>query len=146
MIRPLISEAMAALYAKMRASWVRGRRSMVKTTSMPSTIAAITMVAAITFPRRVTLVLTCDASFIWASSSEPDQPHSEVDRAPEGQQHDERGRQLLEQSGELQHRSRHERQHDGHQGADHPGRKIGAQDVPGRRCVATRDQPGQTQP
>src|SRR5271155_1148792 len=146
MIRPLISDAMPALYAKIRASWVRGRRSMVKTTSAPSTIAVIRMTAAITFPRKVTPVLTCDASFTWASSSEPAQPHPEVDGASNAQQDEQRSRQLPEQPGGLQHRPRHEGHYDAHQGAHHPGGEIRAQDVPGGRPVATRDQPAQTDP
>src|SRR5581483_10087623 len=107
-MRPLISDAIAALYAKMRASCVRGRRSIAKTTHTPNTTAARMTVAAMNFPRNVTPVLSCEASFTLASSSEPDQPEREIDRADEGQQHERWSRYLLQQPGELQNRSREE--------------------------------------
>src|SRR5882757_2740188 len=129
-IRPLISEAIAALNAKIRASWVRGRRSMVNTTSAQSTTAATIVVLAISFPRRVTPEL------IWIVSRQPEQPQTEGYRAAESHQHDQGSRELLENPGPLQHGSREEGEDHARQGAHHPGGEVGAQNVSGGGAVA----------
>jgi len=83
-LTPPTSGAMAALKAKIRASWVRGRRSIAKRTSAPRITAARIDAAAMILPRNV---CRCDVGAMLLR--QPDEPEAKGGGASNREHHQE---------------------------------------------------------
>src|SRR5580698_5787395 len=123
-MRPPTSGAMAALKAKIRASWVRGRRSIAKRTSAPRITAARIDAAAMILQRNV---CRCDVGAMLLR--QPDEPEAKGGGASNREHYQ-------EVHGEFIQEPCYSKQHAGKQGnpeaderADHPGGEVGAQNI-----------------